>query len=186
MVVAGGSLYVSVPVRFRKVGDSQNSCLYAIFQINPSTFQVTNSLAVMSDAGAEYIDANSGYLESNAEDTCIYLSYLHSKINNRGGESSKVLKLPIDLSAIPDQTLSMNTAHDNIRIWDFSNTSTGGAYPVFSELFQTPGPTYTSPSATYSRSNTIQTEPNVTPVKVAGVSGATRTLISDTADITPT
>ena len=186
MVVAGGSLYVCVPVIFRKVGDPQNSCLYAIFQINPSTFQVTNSLAVMSDAGAEFVNSNSGSLESNAEETCIYLTYLHSKINNRGGESTKVLKLPLDLSAIPDQTLSFNSTHDNIRIWEFSNTSTGGAYPVFGELFETPGPNYAGPNATYSRSVSIDTPQTQTAVKFTGNSAVSRTLLTGTADITPT
>ena len=134
----------------------------------------------------QYINANSGHLESNAEDTCIYLTYMHSKIDNRGGESSKVLKLPIDLSAIPDQTLSFNSTHDNIRIWDFSNTSTGGAYPVFSELFQTPGPSYVGPNATYSRSVSIDTPQTQTAVKFTGNSAVSRTLLSQVVPITPT
>lgn len=184
MVLVGDSVYQSVPVIFRKVGDSYNSVMYPIFQISTSTFQVTACLGVMSDAGAEYADSYSGVLESNAEETCLYLSYIHTKINNRGGESDKVLKLPLDLTTIPNQNLNFNSTHDDIYIWDFWDTTTGGAYPVYSELFQ--AISYQGETGTYARTIVEGTPTTTTPVKETGNSPVSRTLLAEDVEITTT
>jgi len=184
MILVGDSVYQSIPVIFRKVGDSYNSVMYAIFQISTSTFQVTACLGVMSDAGAEWADSYPGNLESNAEETCLYFSYIHNFDQSRGGESDKVLKLPIDLSAIPNQNLNFNSTHDDIYIWDFWDTTTGGAYPVYSELFQTI--IYTGETATYARTIVLGTATTTTPVKETGNSPVSRTLLAEDVEITPT
>jgi hypothetical protein len=182
LIVVGDSLYQCTPIIFRKVGDSFNSVMYAIFQISTSTFQVTAGIGVMSDAGQEYVDSVPGCLESNVEETCLYLSYVHSKINSRGGESCKVLKLPLDLSLITNQNLSFNTTHDDIYIWNFWSGSTGGAYPVYSELFNTI--TYNGPSATYSRTVSIDTQADNTPSKVNSNTPGSVSFLSGTSEIT--
>lgn len=184
MVLVGDSVYQSIPIIFRKVGDSQNSVMYPIFQISTSTFQVTACLGVMSDAGAEYADSYAGVLESNAEETCLYFAYIHNFDQSRGGESDKVLKLPLDLTTIPNQNLNFNSTHDDIYLWDFWSATTGGAYPVYSELLQTI--TYTGATATTSRTATAGTTGSTTPVKVTGNSPASRTLLSEDVEITTT
>lgn len=144
MVYAGGYLYASVGVRFRVVGDSNDSVMYPIFKLDPSNFQIVDSLGVMATGGAEFVFNTPPMLGVNAEETCLYHTFIHSKVNSRGGDSHKLLKLPLDFSTIPEQTISASSSHDSIELWDFNSGTTGGSLPVFSELFQSM--TYTSGS----------------------------------------
>jgi len=144
MVYADGYLYASVGVRFRVVGESFDSVMYPIFKLDPANFQIVDSLGVKATGGAEFIFNAPPMLGVNAEETCLYHSFIHTKVNNRGGDSHKLLKLPLDFSTLPAQTLSQGSTHDNIEIWDFNSGTTGGSLPVFSELFQSM--TYTSGS----------------------------------------
>lgn len=144
MVYADGYLYASVGVRFRVVGESFDSVMYPIFKLDPSNFQIVDSLGVKATGGAEFIFNAPPMLGVNAEETCLYHTFIHTKVNSRGGDSHKLLKLPLDFSTLPAQTLSQGSTHDNIELWDFNSSTTGGALPVFSELFQSM--TYTSGS----------------------------------------
>jgi len=144
MVYADGYLYASVGVRFRVVGESNDSVMYPIFKIDPSNFQVVDALGVKATGGAEYIYNNPPMLGVNAEETCLYFTFMHAKVNSRGADSHKLLKLPLDFSTIPAQTIGGGSSHDNIVLWDFNSGTTGGSLPVFSELFQSM--TYTSGS----------------------------------------
>lgn len=146
MVYADGYLYASVGVRFRVVGESNDSVMYPIFKLDPTNFQVVDALGVKATGGAEYIFGMPPMLGVNAEKTCLYHTFIHTKVNSRGGDSHKLLKLPLDFSTLPAQTLSQGSTHDNIELWDFNSGTTGGSLPVFSELFQSM--TYTSGSTT--------------------------------------
>ena len=144
MVYASGYLYASVGIRFRVVGESNDSVMYPIFKIDPSNFQVVDALGVKATGGAEFLYNRPPMLSVNETDTSLFHTFMHAKVNSRGADSHKLLKLPLDFSTIPAQTLNGGSSHDNIVIWDFYSGTTGGSLPVFSELFQSM--TYTSGS----------------------------------------
>ena len=137
MVYSGGYLYCSVGVRFRVSGESYDSVMYPIFKIDPSNFQVVDALGVKATGGAEYVYNQPPMLGTNAKETCLYHCFIHGKVDSRGADSHKLLKLPLDFSTLPAQTLSGNSSHDSIELWDFNSSTTGQSLPVFSELFDT-------------------------------------------------
>jgi hypothetical protein len=136
MVYAGGYLYATFGVRFRVSGESNDSVMYPIFKFDPSNFQIVDALGIKATGGAEYVLDVAPMLGVNAAETCLYHCFVHSSESSRGGDSHKLLKLPLDFSTVPAQTLTGNFYHDSIELWDFNSSTTGGSLPVFSELFQ--------------------------------------------------
>ena len=177
-----GYVYFSSPIIYRGTGEGYNSVMYAIYQINPSTLQPVAARGIRCDGGArEYIDGQPGMITHNAEETCLYLSFSHAHINSRGADSHKLLKLPLDLSSLPAQTISGGSTHGNIQIWDFLSTSTGATLPVESELFSGLS---TSSGSTYSRTHDYESIDTTSAGTEANRTSVTSSLLSDLDTIT--
>lgn len=180
---ADGFVYFSSPIIYRGTGESYNSVMYAIYQINPSTFAPVAAIGVRCNGGAlEKYDSNPGTITRNAEETCLYLSFIHSHEARQGGESHKLLKLPLDLSSLPAQNISGGSTHGTIQIWDFLSTSTGSTLPVESEIFGS-APASSSGNM-YTRTVEYESIQNSNSPQEANVSPVSASLISDLDPIT--
>lgn len=180
---ANGYVYFSSPIIYRGTGESYDSVMYAIYQIDSSTFQPVAAIGVRCDGGArEYIDSNPGSITRNAEETCLYLSFSHADINSRGADSHKLLKLPLDLSSLGAQSIYGGSTHGNIQIWDFLSTSTGATLPVESEIFASAP--YLQTGTTYARTVTYESEVDSNAPQEATRTAVNSSLLTDLDPIT--
>lgn len=155
MVLAGEKFYFTAQIIFRKSGTSYNYQATVLFQVNKSTFQIEAAIAFATIGGVEYVNDCVSMVTTNAEQTALYVTQTSSITNSRGTEKHRLLKLPLDLTTLTLPQQLIPSGQGIIWMWDFFSQTTGGAYPVYTELLQ--GPTYQS-LITYSRSSVISND----------------------------
>ena len=155
MVLAGEKFYFTAQIIFRKSGTSYNYQATVLFQVNKSTFQIEAAIAFATIGGVEYVNDCVSMVTTNAEQTALYVTQTSSITNSRGTEKHRLLKLPLDLTTLTLPQQLIPSGQGIIWMWDFFSQTTGGAYPVYTELLQ--GPTYQS-LITYSRSSVINND----------------------------